>query len=448
MVIASATEQRLDRFTPAVHDVLRRAQREAIAMHATAVEPEHLFLGSIIQGNERVMELLSKLGMDVQTARERVGEFAHAHEHREGSESELPLSKDAQACMAWALSFAALMHASSMSPEHLLLGVLRHPRVQPMLALLLPSVEELRTRLAEEIGPAYTSYVDQLIHTRVRDQSVVHYQRGLALRVLRRFERPQVTFTDLINLDEAKRDMRDLVEFLRAAPAFQFSGGRFPHGVLLVGSSANERRLLAQAVAGESVVPLLSLSLLALVELLVDLNSQTLRLEELELPAREYNLLRRGRIPEKGAHYIQYLFQEAKKVSPCILVLEEIDAIARLEKDEGYDLLLRQLLAELDAIDKHYRMVVIAGTEHPENVGTSLLKVGRLERRVTLQNAGNVDPLSRTAICVSCKREVLPEWQHCVYCGALQARTCPHCGAPRLDLEGARFCGVCGNDLG
>src|SRR5437660_5527006 len=182
-----------------------------------------------------------------------------------------------------------------------------------------------------------------------------------------------------MGLDRAKREAQDIIEYLKASPVFQQTGGRFPHGVLLTGSTGNERRLLVQALAGEAVVPLVMFSMAALVELLVDLNRGELRMEDLELPARECSFFRRGSIAEKGQRYIQYLFQQAKAVSPDVLLIEDIDALARLEKDGRREPLLYQLLSEMDALDKHYRMVVMASAGRPGDVDSSLLSPGRFE---------------------------------------------------------------------
>lgn len=435
--------QAQDRLTPSTREALHMAQREAGCMNATGVAPEHLLLGLIMQGDERVIHVLSSLGMDTRTIRVRVAEISQAHSHVELDESDVPLSKEAQECIGWALSFTACMHASSVFPDHLLLGVLRHQRIQPLLSFLLPSVETLQTRLSEVIGPAYTSYMDQLISTRVRDQSIVSYGRGAVQRVLRRFERPTVTFIDVVDLDKARRELREVVEFLKAAPTFQGSGGRFPHGVLLVGSTGNDRRALAHATAGEAVVPLISLSMLALVEMLIDLHTGALRIEDLQLPVREYNLLKRGSVSEKGQRFIQYLFQEVKNVSPSILFIEDIDAIARLEKQEGRGELLRQLLIEMDGLDKHHRMVVLASADRLNELDASLLKVGRFEHQILLGGTFT----GQIHFCPTCKRETLSDWRHCVYCGSSLAKVCSHCGAPHPEIEGVSFCSGCGSRI-
>jgi hypothetical protein len=431
-----------DRLTPSAREAIQIAQREAIRMHATGVDPEHLLLGLIMQGDERVIHVLNSLRMDFQTIRERVAEISQAPSRLEVDAGELPLSKEAQECIGWALSFAACMYASAVFPDHLVLGVLRHQRMQPLLSFLLPSLETLQTRLTEVMGPAYTGYMDQLIATRARDQSIVSYGRGTNQRVLRRFERPTVTFIDVVGLERAKRELREVVEFLQAMPAYQRSG-RFPHGVLLVGSTSNDRRALVHATAGEAVVPLISLSMLALIELLIDLHTDLLRIEDLHLPVREYNLLKRGSVAEKGQRLIQSLFQEAKKVSPGILFIEDIDALARLDKQEGHEELVRQLLIEMDGLDKHYRMVVLASASRLDEVDPSLVKVGRFEQRVLVGESYTM----QMSFCPACKREVLADWQHCVYCGASLAKVCSQCGSPRPEIEGARFCLACGHRI-
>lgn len=443
MATITITQQGLDRFTPSAQEAIRGAQSEALHMEATSVTPEHLLLALIKQGDERVTHLLACLGMEVVTIQQRLTYLAPEHEHMSMQNGALPLSREAQECIEWALCFTAYMHALAVFPDHLLLGVLRHPRAQPLLAFVLPQAETLQARISEVMGPAYTCYIDQLARSRIRDQSVVSYPRGIAQRVLRKFERPDETFGDIAGLDQAKRVLRDVVEFLKATPTYQLSGGRFPHGLLLVGSTLNERRLLVHAVAGESVVPLLTLSMTALVELLADLSSGAMRVTDLELPGREYDLLRRGDVGEKGQHYIQYIFQSVKDVAPALLFIEEIGSLSRLRTSESYELVVRQLLAEMDALDKHYRTVALACTDQPADVDPALMRTGRFERQIMLTNSSDEASNIADAFCSSCRREVHQAWQHCAYCGTSLTKTCAQCGSPRPELEGVRFCPVC-----
>ncbi|HLG61154.1 MAG TPA: AAA family ATPase [Ktedonosporobacter sp.] len=438
------TVREYERFTPSAQEAFRAAQRLALSMGARAIDPEHLLIAIVLQHDERVAQLLDSLGMDVKTIRDRVADLARNGEAAAQEGDELPLSKEAQESVNWALAFIAYMHATAVLPDHLLLGVLRHPRTQPLLAFLLPSLATLESPLMQETGMAYTDYIDQLISTRVRDQSIVSYGRGTGRRILRKFERPAVTFIDVMGLDKAKREAQDIIEYLKASPAFQQTGGRFPHGVLLTGSTGNERRLLVQAVAGEAVVPLVMLSMATLVELLIDLHRGELLLEDLELPARECSFFRRGSIAEKGQRYIQYLFQQAKAVSPGVLFIEDIDALSRLEKNEGREQLLYRLLSEMDALDKHYRMVVMASAGRFGDVDDSLLRPGRFAQRIVLESMPAAEQMGPGEFCSTCKREVQPEWLYCVYCGSSLTQVCAQCGALRPAIAGARFCSSCG----
>ncbi|HEU5230290.1 MAG TPA: AAA family ATPase [Ktedonobacteraceae bacterium] len=433
-----------ERFTPSAQEAFRTAQRVALSMGAPTIDPEHLLLAIILQDDERVVQILDNLGMDIKAMRARMANIAHNDAETAQQEGELPLSREAQESVNWALAFIAHLHATAVFADHLLLGVLRHRRTQPLLALLLPSLESLQNPLAQETGAAYTAYIDQLIDTRVRDQSIISYARGTARRILRKFERPNVTFVDVIGLDQAKREAREIVEYLRAAPVFHLTGGKFPHGVLLVGSTGNERRLLAQAIAGEAVVPLMLFSMAALVELLADLQAGELHLEDLELPVRELSFFRRGSIADKGQRYVQYLFQQAKNTSPGILLIEDIDALARLGKNDGREQLLYSLLSEMDALDKHYRMVVLASATRADDVDAALLRPGRLERRIVLERGLVAMQAEPGQFCSSCKREVQPDWLYCVYCGSSLVQVCAQCGALRPTLAGAHFCPSCG----
>src|SRR5579885_2077117 len=438
------TVREYERFTPSAQEAFRAAQRLALSMGARSIEPKHLLIAIVLQHDERVAQLLDSLGMDVKTIRDRVADLARNGEAAAQEGDELPLSKEAQESVNWALAFIAYMHATAVLPDHLLLGVLRHPRTQPLLAFLLPSLATLEDPLMQETGVAYTAYIDQLISTRVRDQSIISYGRGTAQRILRKFERPTVTFIDVMGLDKAKREAQDIIEYLKASPVFQQTGGKFPHGVLLTGATGNERRLLAQAVAGEAVVPLVVFSMTALVELLVDLQHGELHMEDLELPARECSFFRRGSMAEKGQRYIQYLFQQAKAVSPSILFIEDIDALARLEKQEGREQLLYRLLSEMDALDKHYRMVVMASAGRFGDVDDSLLRPGRFAQRIVLESMPAAEQMGPGEFCSTCKREVQPEWLYCVYCGSSLTQVCAQCGALRPAIAGARFCSSCG----
>ncbi|GCE11893.1 AAA family ATPase [Tengunoibacter tsumagoiensis] len=438
--------QELDRFAPTTQQVIRLAQQQAMQMAASSIAPEHMLLALVLQSDERVLKALNQLGMEFSSLRAQSEALIQPHMEKSVEVDDplfaLPLSRETRECIEWTLCFISQMHTSTIQPEHLLLGVLRHPRTQPLLSFLVPEVATLQTRISEAVGPAYSSYMDQLIQSRAREQSLVYYQRGPGRRVLRKLERPTELFVDIEGMEAEKRALMDVVGFLKGYPSFQASAGRFPRGILLATTSINESRLLVRATAGEAVVPLLTLSLTALVELLVDLQAQVLQLDDLELPGREYVLLRKGGSAERGQRYLQHIFQEAKTLSPVIVALEGLDALTRLEHGEGRAELISQLGVELESIDKHYRMVVIASTEHPHLVDPVLLKIGRFEQQITNVSLASGSELQH--FCATCRRELQSGWSYCMYCGASQARVCSHCGTPRPTLEGALFCAHCG----
>ena len=156
------------------------------------------------------------------------------------------------------------MNSSLLFPKHLLLSVLRYPRIQPLLVLLLPAQDQdvLPAPLIEAEGNVYTSYIDQLIHSRVRQQSITKFKDGSLKRVFRRFERPLITFGDIQGLDSAKDTLREVVDFLRKPQNFQQSKRTYFYGALIIGHPCTDRTLLVKAIAGEAVVPLLYVSTL------------------------------------------------------------------------------------------------------------------------------------------------------------------------------------------
>src|SRR5437667_5470958 len=137
MTMTPTAMQDTDLLTPTTREAIHLARQEAARMEAPEVYPEHIFLGIIAQGDIGVAKVLSILGIDMQTIRVRIAEiFSTQSEIGSGDsvDSNLPLARDAQNCMDWAYSLAMWIHSSVIRPEHLLLGVLRHPRIQPLLA--------------------------------------------------------------------------------------------------------------------------------------------------------------------------------------------------------------------------------------------------------------------------------------------------------------------------
>jgi ATPase family associated with various cellular activities (AAA)/Clp amino terminal domain, pathogenicity island component len=434
-----------DRLAPSTQAEIHKAQQEAASMNAPEVYPEHLFLGVIALADAEVAKVLDSLGLDIRVIQAQVAEIFGMHTNEGLEESNLPLSRESQICFEWAFTFALQMHSSLIFPKHLLLGVLRHPRVQPLLVLLLPSEDALPASLREVAGPAYTSYIDQLIHSRVRDQSVVGFNKSFPKRVLRRFERPGIIFADIQGLDRAKHDLREVVEFLRKPQIFRHSRRTYLYGVLVVGHPCTDRTLLVEATAGEAVVPLISLSISTLVEMLAEIDSDVTFIEDLDLPADEYNLLKNSEASQRGQNMLEYIFEQARKASPCILFIDNLDAINQLISHQERERLWKQLVVEMDGPDYHPPMAVLATSSRTDSLDHALLSPGRLERQVVMSNSFMAQPAAQTKLCLSCKNEGLSYWKYCVYCGALLALVCPNCGTPSLQIEGALFCFECGS---
>jgi cell division protease FtsH len=171
---------------------------------------------------------------------------------------------------------------------------------------------------------------------------------------------PDVTFDDIAGLESAKRDLQEIVAFLKDPAPFRKMGAKVPRGVLLVGPPGTGKTLLARAVAGESGVPFFSINASEFVEMFVGL----------------------------GAARVRDLFQEAKKSAPAIVFIDEIDAVGRargaglgMGNDER-EQTLNQLLAELDGFSREQSLVVLAATNRPDVLDPALLRPGRFDRRV------------------------------------------------------------------
>jgi hypothetical protein len=433
-----------DLLAPSTQTEIRLAQHEAIKMNAPEVYPEHLFLGVLTQADVEVAKLLKGLRLDIQEIQAQAAE-TFGIPNDVDTKNNLLFSRESLICFEWALSFALQMNSSLVFPKHLLLSVLRHPRIQPLLVLLFPPQDALPASLMEVEGPVYTSYIDQLIHSRVREQSVVGFTKSLPKRVLRKFERPSITFADIQGLDGAKHDLRAVVEFLRKPQFFQHSLRTYLGGVLVVGHPCTDRTLLVEATAGEAVVPLISLSLSTLIALLNDLDSDALTIEDLDLPMDEYNLLNTSESSQRGRNMIEYIFSLAKKSSPCILFIDNLDAVEQLSTSQEREQWLKQLVVEIDGLDDHPRIVVIATTSHTDGLGQALLHPGRFDRQIEIGSSFMARPAAQVKLCLSCKYEVMANWKYCVYCGARLAHLCPNCGTPFLQVEEAIFCFECGN---
>ncbi len=175
-------------------------------------------------------------------------------------------------------------------------------------------------------------------------------------------DRPKVTFNDVAGVEEAKEELREVIEFLKNPDKFKRLGARIPKGVLLLGPPGTGKTLLAKAVAGEAGVPFLSISGSDFVELFVGV----------------------------GAARVRDLFEQAKAHAPCIVFIDEIDAVGRLRGaglGGGHDereQTLNQLLVEMDGFDTSEGIVVMAATNRPDILDPALLRPGRFDRRIVV----------------------------------------------------------------
>jgi len=174
----------------------------------------------------------------------------------------------------------------------------------------------------------------------------------------------RVTFEDVAGVDEAKEDLQEIVEFLRDPQKFQRLGGRIPRGVLLVGPPGTGKTLIARAVAGEANVPFFTISGSDFVEMFVGV----------------------------GASRVRDMFEQAKKNAPCIIFIDEIDAVGRHRGaglgggNDEREQTLNQLLVEMDGFETNEGIILIAATNRPDVLDPALLRPGRFDRQVVVPN--------------------------------------------------------------
>lgn len=174
----------------------------------------------------------------------------------------------------------------------------------------------------------------------------------------------RITFEDVAGVDEAKQDLEEIVEFLRNPQKFQRLGGKIPHGVLLVGPPGTGKTLLARSVAGEANVPFFTISGSDFVEMFVGV----------------------------GASRVRDMFEQAKKNAPCIIFVDEIDAVGRHRGaglgggNDEREQTLNQLLVEMDGFEANEGIILIAATNRPDVLDPALLRPGRFDRQVIVPN--------------------------------------------------------------
>src|SRR6201999_3559308 len=218
------------------------------------------------------------------------------------------------------------------------------------------------------IGLMYFLFRQQI---RMAGKSAFSFGKSKARMMTR--DRNKVTFKDVAGIDEAKEELSEIVEFLRDPRRFQKLGGRIPKGVLMIGPPGTGKTLLAKAIAGEADVPFFSISGSDFVEMFVGV----------------------------GASRVRDMFEQGKKNAPCLIFIDEIDAVGRARgtgmgggSDER-EQTLNQLLAEMDGFDRNDLTIVIAATNRPDVLDAALLRPGRFDRRVVVDRP---ELAARTAI--------------------------------------------------
>jgi cell division protease FtsH len=214
----------------------------------------------------------------------------------------------------------------------------------------------------------------------------------------------QTTFADVAGVEEAKAELVEVVEFLKSPGRFQKLGGKIPRGILLVGAPGTGKTLLAKAVAGEADVPFFSMSGSEFVEMLVGV----------------------------GASRVRDLFNTAKKSAPCIVFIDELDAVGRQRGaglgggNDEREQTLNQILVEMDGFDPHQALIVLAATNRPDVLDPALLRPGRFDRQVVVDRP---DRAGREAIL------------------RVHARDVPLAPDVKLDVIAASTVGMVGADL-
>ena len=207
------------------------------------------------------------------------------------------------------------------------------------------------------IGILYFLFVRQL---RNAGRGAMNFGKSKAKMLTR--DRDKVTFADVAGCDEAKEEVQEIVEFLKDPKKFQRIGGHIPKGVLLVGGPGTGKTLLARAVAGEADVPFFSIGGSDFVEMFVGV----------------------------GAARVRDMFEQGRKNAPCIIFIDEIDAVGRQRGaglgggNDEREQTLNSLLAEMDGFESHEGVIIIAATNRPDVLDSALLRPGRFDRQITI----------------------------------------------------------------
>ncbi|MBA2681274.1 MAG: AAA family ATPase, partial [Ktedonobacteraceae bacterium] len=201
--------------------------------------------------------------------------------------------------------------------------------------------------------------------------------------------------------------------------------------------TSNNRTLIGKATAGEAAVPLLSLSIPALLKTVGAMDNSSMKTSSSE---PDHAMIRKGR------HLLHDIFDQARKASPCVLWLDEVDLLGRADLKDLGEQWQSQLRIEMDGYDTNPAMVVITTVSRND-------QIDRLQLSSCFNHSATMDgtPLKRfesgMGICTTCRQEIPASWKYCGFCGTAAGKTCAKCGILSPDVKGVVYCPECGSDL-
>ena len=444
--VSDIEEYREGWLEPETQDLLHVARKVVARLERPVVASEHFLL--VACSSNHSMRLLEVLGIDRLELRDRLVEIIGSDQSEVGESNGLiPLASDLQECID--RTFAVVIYtgkASLIIAEHMLLSIISQERTRSLLGALLPPITTCIERLKEADG-----WLDMAgILKGLADLDVRHMLRvQAALHTSMLSEHATLKLAQVEGLHSVMREVRTFIEQARIPQHAHARGQGGPRYILLVGQSGKERHLMAEAVAGEVGTLLISLALSGIVTMVASYQCSTL-----EPLKGEGFFVRSCGISAYGRNFVHDLlhrfFVAVQRKAPAVVLLEDLDAVNRLETVELRELVLKMLFTEIDGLAKQeIPPLLIATVQHLQAVDHLLLQmdmdcfVHRLVVDCDLRMRQTSSVLQDEGLCSSCMHPVAPKWRHCIYCGASLSALCGRCGTSRLELKDARFCPEC-----
>ncbi len=442
----------IDWLSPEAREVLQLAGQKAQQRGAAAIYPEHLLLSILEQHSTTVSSLFQQSKLDLNVLRART-EASFPTPSSPTIVGQLQLAPELVVCIEQAIAvvtyhLAQNKGAALVLPEHLLLSIFYHPRMQGLFASFSTCIFQLKNTFMQQAEPAFARHMEQIFlfpeQGHNNQQKIVHFadlNKARKQHILRSIEYPDLTFKQILGLSRAKQAAYASIAFLRHPERYT----EMSHGLLLFSQHPNDDLLFIRAIAGEARVPLSSIYCSVLVEMF--------------LAHQHEKQCTQAELAEKAHQLIREVFYPIKLFSHCLIYFQDLEALALPESGQqkhypGWRLLQKQFLTELDKLKQQRGTVVIASTTHPQHLHSELFRPGRLDKQIELYKPVQLlreeqkQGLPQLAHCPTCKHEVQSGWKHCVYCRTpLATRHCRNCGTPYPKVVGARFCPECGNHL-